>query len=153
MRTKRKLLIEQLDRKLTPFKQTESAIVPDKGWINAIRTTLNMTMAQLGMRLNITRQGVKGLEESESKGSITINSLKEAGNAMGFNLVYGFTPADGTIDDLINRKAEELAKRIVLRTNHNMMLEEQGIDDARIDESIKELAYDIKREMKKSLWD
>ena len=76
MRNKKQLLIEQLDQKLKPFQETEMVLVPDKGWINTIRITLNMTMAQLGTKLGITKQGVKRIEESEAKGSISINSLK-----------------------------------------------------------------------------
>ncbi len=44
MRNKKTLLIEQLDQKLQPFQETVTILVPEKGWINAIRTTLNMTM-------------------------------------------------------------------------------------------------------------
>ena len=76
MRNKRKLLIEQLDQKLKPFLRTRIILVPERGWVNTIRTTLNMTMAQLGAKLNITRQGVKRIEESGANGTITINSLK-----------------------------------------------------------------------------
>lgn len=67
--------------------------------------------------------------------------------------VYGFVPKDGTIDNLINSKAEKLAKEIVLRTNQNMKLEDQGIGNDKINISIKDLAHEIKREMRKSLWD
>ena len=153
MRNKRKLLIEQLDKKLKPFQKTEMVIVPNNGWINTIRTALNMTMAQLGAKLKITRQGVKSIEESEAKGSISINSLKEIGLALDLKLVYGFVPKDGTIDKLIDIKAERLAEKIVLRTNQNMKLENQGIGELKIKESIKDLSNEIKREMKKSLWD
>jgi predicted DNA-binding mobile mystery protein A len=153
MRNKRKLLIEQLDQKLEPFQKTEMVLVPKKGWINTIRTALNMTMAQLGARLKISRQGVRSIEESEAKGSISINSLKEVGEALNLKLVYGFVPKDGTIDNLININAENLAKKIVLRTNQNMKLEGQGIGDEKINETIKDLANEIKREMRKSLWD
>ena len=141
MRNKKKLLIEQLDQKLKPFQKTEAVLVPDKGWINTIRTTLNMTMAQLGTKLNITRQGVKKIEESEAKGTISINSLKEVGDVLNLKFIYGFVPKDGSIDNLINSKAEKLARKIVLRTNQNMKLEDQGISN------------EIKREMRKSLWD
>jgi len=79
MRNKKSILIEQLDQKLKPFQNTAMALVPNKGWINTIRTALDMTMAQLGAKLNITRQGVKKIEESEAKGAISINSLKEIG--------------------------------------------------------------------------
>jgi predicted DNA-binding mobile mystery protein A len=153
MRNKRKLLIEQLDQKLQPFQKTELVLVPNKGWINTIRTALNMTMAQLGTKLKITRQGVKNIEESESKGSISINSLKEVGEALDLKFVYGFVPKNGTIDNLVNIKTEKLAQKIVLRTNQNMKLEDQGIGDEKINETIKELANEIKREMRKSLWD
>ncbi len=153
MRSNRKLLIEQLDQKLQPFQQTETIVVPSKGWIHTIRTTLNMTMAQLGNTLNITRQGVRNIEESEAKGSISINSLKEVGNALDLKFVYGFVPKDGSIDHLITIKAEKLARKIVLRTNQNMKLEDQGISDEKINESITDLANEIKSEMRKSLWE
>ncbi|PHR71159.1 MAG: XRE family transcriptional regulator [Lutibacter sp.] len=153
MRNKKQLLIEQLDRKLEPFQKTEMILIPDKGWINTIRTTLNMTMAQLGTKLSITKQGVKKIEESEAKGSISINSLKEVGEVLELKLVYGFVPKDGTIDNLINNKALKLARKIVLRTNQNMKLEDQGISDEKIKQSIVDLASEIKREMRKSLWE
>jgi hypothetical protein len=41
---------------------------------------------------------------------------------------YGFYPKDGSLNELIDKKAKELASRIVLRTHHNMKLESQGIE-------------------------
>ncbi|MCB0472295.1 MAG: mobile mystery protein A [Flavobacteriaceae bacterium] len=153
MRNKQKLLIEQLDQKLQPFLKTRMVLVPDRGWINTIRTALNMTMAQLGNKLNITRQGVKSIEESEAKGTITLNSLKDVAEAMDLKLVYALVPKDGTIDNLIKIKAEKLARKIVLRADQNMKLESQGIGDEKIEKTIKDLADEIKREVRKSLWD
>lgn len=153
MRSKQKLLIEQLDQKLQPFLASRKVLVPERGWINTIRTTLNMTMAQLGTKLNITRQGVKRIEESEAYGRITLNSLKDVANAMDLKLVYALVPKNGTIDDLIQIKAEKLAHKIVTRTNQNMKLEDQGIGDEKIAKTINELAQEIKREMRRSLWD
>lgn len=153
MRNKRKLIIEQLDQKLIPFIKAEMVIVPEKGWINTIRTALNMTMAQLGNKLNITRQGVKSIENSEAKGTISLKSLKEVAAVFDLKLVYGFIPKDGSIDSFINKKAEELAKKIVLRTHQNMVLEDQAIYNEKINKSIEDLANDIKSEMRKSLWD
>jgi len=153
MRNKRKLLIEQLDQKLRSFSESRKVLVPERGWINTIRTTLNMTMAQLGAKLNITRQGVKKIEESEANGAITLNSLKDVAKAMDLKLVYALVPKNGTFDELIQTRAEKLAQKIVLRTNQNMKLEDQGIGDEKIAKTIKDLADEIKREMRKSLWD
>lgn len=153
MRNKKKLLIEQLDQKLAKFKETGMVLVPQKGWINTIRTALNMTREQLGAKLKLTKGAIQKIEEREAAGQITINKLRDIGQALDMQFVYGFVPKDGTIDNLINSKAEKLAQEIVLRTNQNMKLEDQGIGNDKINASIKDLANEIKREMRKSLWD
>ena len=146
-------MIEQLDSKLAVFKDAVMIPIPQKGWVNTIRTTLNMTMEQLGAKLKLTKGAVQKIEEREAIGQITINKLKDVGEALDMRFVYGFVPKDGTIENLINLKAEKLARKIVLRTNQNMKLEDQGISDEQIKGSIKDLANEIKREMRKSLWD
>lgn len=153
MRNKKKLLIEQLDQKLAKFKDARMVLVPQKGWINTIRTTLNMTREQLGAKLKLTKGAIQKIEDREAAGQITINKLRDIGQALDMQFVYGFVPKDGTIDNLINAKAEKLAQEIVLRTNQNMKLEDQGIGNDKINVSIKDLANEIKREMRKSLWD
>ncbi|PCJ26593.1 MAG: XRE family transcriptional regulator [Flavobacteriales bacterium] len=153
MRNKKKLLIEQLDQKLSKFNDAGIILVPQKGWINTIRTSLNMTMGQLGTKLNLTKGAVQKIEERESTGQITINKLRDTGKALDMKFVYGFIAKDGTIENLVKLKAEKLARKIVLRTNQNMKLEDQGIGDEKINDTIKELAKEIKREMRKSLWD
>ena len=153
MRNKRQLFIEQLDQKLGKFNKAGLVIVPQKGWVNTIRTTLNMTMEQLGTKLRLTKGAVQKIEQREATGQITINKMKIIGHALDMQFVYGYIPKDGTIDNLINLKAEELAQKIVLRTNQNMKLEGQGIGDEKINKTIKDLASEIKREMRKSLWD
>jgi hypothetical protein len=61
MRNKKKLLIDQLDQKLAVFKGTEMVLIPQKGWVNTIRTSLNMTMDQLGNKLKLTKGAVQSL--------------------------------------------------------------------------------------------
>jgi predicted DNA-binding mobile mystery protein A len=153
MRNKKQLLIEQLDQKLDKFKVAGMVVVPQKGWINSIRTALNMTMSQLGSKLRLTKGAVQKIEERESTGQITINKLRDTGHALNMQFVYGFVPKDGTVAHLIDLKAKELAQKIVLRTHQNMQLENQGIEDEKIDKAIKDLANEIKREMRRSLWD
>ena len=153
MRTMKKIVIEQLDRKLKPFAGLEKVIIPNQGWINSIRVSLNMTLEQMGNKLNITRQGAKNIEVSESLGTVSIKSMKEIGAALDMQFVYGFVPKNGSLENLVNTKAEELAKKIVLRTSQNMKLENQGNTDEQIKRAINDLAIELKREMNKSLWD
>lgn len=153
MRNKKQLLIEQLDKKLENFKDAAMILIPAKGWINTIRTSLNMTRDQLGVKLKMTKGAIQKIEEREASGQITINKLKDVGQALDMKFVYGFTPNSGSIDNLISIKSEKLARKIVIRTNQNMKLEDQGIGDEKINKTIKDLANEIKREVRKSLWD
>lgn len=153
MRNKRQLIIEQLDQKLLKFKAAAMVLVPTKGWIYTIRTALNMTRDQLGTQLEMTKGAIQKIEAREASGQITINKLKAVGKALNMKFVYGFVPNDGTIEDLVRLKSEKLARKIVLRTNQNMKLEDQGIGDKKINDAIKDLAYEIKREVRRSLWD
>ena len=57
---------------------------------------------------------------------------------MDMQLVYGFVPNDGSLDALIERRANELATKIVLRTSNTMKLEDQGNSNKRIQKAIEE---------------
>ena len=153
MRNKKQLLIEQLDKKLVKFQDSAMVLIPSKGWINTIRTTLNMTREQLGAKLGMSKGAIQKIEEREASGQITLNKLKDVGQALNMKFVYGFVPNDGSIENLISQKSEKLARKIVMRTNQNMKLEDQGIGDEKINDTIKDLAYEIKKELRKSLWD
>lgn len=153
MRNKKKLLIEQLDRKLKPFEGTKKIETPSNGWINSIRTAFNMTLGQLAKQLDITVQGVRDLEKRESVGSVSIKNLKEVAKALNMQLVYAFVPNNGTVEEIIDKKSQEVAKKIVLRTHQTMKLEDQANDEDSIKKAIDELATELKREMNKILWD
>ena len=150
---KKKLQLDQLDRKLDKYKMASKVTPPPSGWIRSIRLSLGMTLQQLADKLSITKQSVYELEKREKKGSITLKSLKEVANAMVLQLVYALVPKDGSLDLLIERKAQELAKRIVSRTSDNMKLEAQENSNERIEKAIHERSITLKSEMPRVLWD
>ncbi len=150
---KRVLQIQQLDRRISDYSGLEKAAPPAAGWIKTIRTALGMSMQQLGKRLSVTKQSVKALEAREQQGTVTINALRDAAHALDMHLVYGFVPNDGSLEELIERRAMELARQIVLRTDNTMRLEDQGNTRSRIEESIRERAAMIRNEMPRLLWD
>lgn len=90
--TQQKLLIEQTDKKLAVFISLSSNVIPSKGWINTVRTSLKMTLKQLGNRLKISSQSAKEIEVREANGTITLNSLKDAANALDLKLSCGQIP-------------------------------------------------------------
>jgi predicted DNA-binding mobile mystery protein A len=148
-----KLIIDQIDRKLSQFHGLSQISLPEQGWIRSIRIALNMTLKQLGKRLNITPPSVKEIEDREKNGTISINILKKFGEAMNMKFVYGFIPQMGSISEIINKQAYEVAKIIVLRTAKNMELEDQLVFNDQIEKAINEKKNEIIRELPKYLWE
>ena len=150
---KQYLLLQQTDKKLERFKHLKTMIAPPKGWINTFRISLKMSLRQLGNRLAISAQSAKEIEERESNGTITLNSLRDAANAMDMKLVYGFVSKHETLEQMIEKRAKELASEIVMRTNTTMTLEDQQNSRERIEKAIAQKTIEIKFEMPKYLWD
>jgi len=133
--------------------EIKKIIPPPIGWIKAIRTSLGMSLQQLGNKISITKQSVLDIERREQEGTISLKTLRESANALDMELVYGFVPKDGSLDALIERKAKELATEIVMRTSNSMKLEDQEISYGRIQKAIEERTISLKNEMPKILWD
>lgn len=150
---KQKLLVEQVDNKIKMFMDKESLDKPTYGWIYSVRTALNMSLTQLGCKLNMSRQGARALEVRESKGVVSIESLNEVANVLNMKLVYGFIPKDGSLDKMIENRAYEIAKEIVKRTNTTMKLENQQISKEQLEKEIENVATRIKNEMPQGIWD
>lgn len=151
--SKQRLLIEQVDKKLEAFESLNSFTVPPKGWVHTIRIALRMSLRQLGNRLKISPQSVKEIEEREANGSLTLKSLKDVGAALNMKLIYGFIPKNHSIEEMIEKRAIEVAKEIVFRTSQTMKLEDQENSSERLEKAIKARAEEIKTKMPKYLWD
>lgn len=151
--TKQQLILEQVDKKLQSFQSLKEKIIPTKGWVNTVRTAIRMSLRQLGNRVNFSAQHIKQLEGREANGTISINSLKEVANAMDMQLVYGFVSKHESLEQMIEKRAKELATEIVMRTNNTMTLEDQQNSTERIEKAIAQKTNEIKSEMPKYLWD
>jgi predicted DNA-binding mobile mystery protein A len=150
---KQKLVLNQLDKKLAPFKQARQVIVPSKGWLHSIRTSLNITLRQLSDKLQTSPQNIKAVEEREASGAITLKGLREVADAMDMQLVYAIVPKDDSIEELIKRRAGALAREIVLRTSASMKLEDQENSSARLEQAINEKTLELINDLPKYLWD
>jgi predicted DNA-binding mobile mystery protein A len=149
---KQKLILEQLDKKIIKFNKLTDIAIPPNGWIYSIRTAIRMSLRQLAERLNITTQSVKEIEGREQSGSVSIKVLRQAGEALNMKLVYGFIPQSGTLEKMIEDRAKELAKEIVLRTSNTMQLEDQENTEERIEKAIQEKTEEIIQKMPRYLW-
>ena len=148
-----KLQFQQLNEKILQLAGMQHVIVPPIGWIKAIRNGIGMSMEQLGKKLSITKQGVMDIEKREKEGAITIKSMQEIAKAIDMQFIYGFVPDAGSLDQMIEMRALEIAKTIVQRTSTTMKLEDQVNSKERIEKAIKERAAEIINKTPKILWD
>ena len=127
----RALQRRQLDRKVAPIRGLGNIGSPRKGWIQAIRTALGMSAAQLGKRLGITRQAVLDMERREAEETITMGRLRDAAEAMNCQLLIAMLPRT-TLEDAVRRQAASKAIGDRERLLHSMRLEgqESGVDEA-----------------------
>lgn len=118
---------ERLDTKLAAIKPLDRFTAPPRGWIRAIRDGIGMTGPQLARRLGMTAQGIVSLERSEARGTIQLDTLRRAAEAMDCVLVYALVPRT-SLNEMVERRARELAVRALQRVSHSMALEDQQID-------------------------
>ncbi|MFZ4648197.1 MAG: helix-turn-helix domain-containing protein [Patescibacteria group bacterium] len=149
---KRKLQLEQLDKKIKAFNKLES-FTPSNGWVYATRMALDMSMEQLGKIMGITTSSVSEIEQREREGGISLNSLNEVARAFGLKLTYGFSAPGKSLEKIINERALLIARDIVSRTNVTMNLEKQANSKSRLRKAIKDRAAEIAEKNSKYLWD
>lgn len=151
MKKLRMLQLRQLDQQLAKAAAWPSD-VPPAGWLATLRKAVGMPLHVLATRLGMTPTGAKRLEQREADGTITVQVLRKAAEAMDMRLVYVLVPKDGSLQKLIERRALEVAREIVGRADQHMRLEDQAVSRARIAEAIAEKAEELQREMPKELW-
>ena len=150
---KREIVKKQLDNKLLSLQQAVEVVPPASGWIYAFRYALNMSLRQLGQRLSITPQSVRGIEEREKNGTISIKVLRQVATALNMKFFYGFVPQDKTLEAMIEKRASELAEEIVKRASIHMSLEDQAVSEASLKMAVYEKAEEIRNDVPKLLWD
>ena len=91
---KKSLQLQQLNNKMWRFATLKQVATPPTGWIKAIRTTIGMSMQQLGNKLNISKQAILDIEKREKDGFIIIGRVlpKEGNLAQKFNRITTVEP-------------------------------------------------------------
>src|SRR6266536_2474002 len=106
-----------LDRRLAAWHEVPPA-APPRGWLRAIRETLGIPRAEVGRRLEVTGQAIAKFEASEADGSIRLDSLRRAAEALDCALVYAIVP-NSSLEEIVDHRAHEVARRQVERVQHS----------------------------------
>ena len=140
--------IQALDSHLSQMSVIER---PSQGWIRTLRTSLGMTLAQLGGRIGISQQAAAKLEQHEMDDAITLKSLQKAAEALNCRLVYSFVPHEGSLENMISQQALKKARAIIDPVDHSMMLEAQQVEGK--DQRVMVLANELASQLKSELWE
>jgi predicted DNA-binding mobile mystery protein A len=133
---------QALDERLTQWRG--SSPPPVRGWIRAIREALGMSSSDLAARLGTTRQAVSQMERSEVDGSIRLETLRRAAEELDCTVVYALVPKS-SLEEMVDRRAHQVAAGEAERVRHTMLLEDQLVDDSLDkDRLVDELAEDLK---------
>jgi predicted DNA-binding mobile mystery protein A len=98
-----------------------------------------MSGAELGRRLDVSAQAVSAMEASERAGSIRLETLHRAADALDCDVVYALVPRrslQATVEAQAMRKAREHLAPIA----HHARLEDQAVGSEELEDEVEELA-------------
>jgi len=98
-----------------------------------------MTTAELGQRMGLTQSRVSQIERSEELGSIRLDTLERAGQALNCQVRYVFVPNE-PLEEMVQRQARLRAQAEVDVVTHTMALEDQVPESGVLDALVKEMA-------------
>ncbi len=147
---KRAIPRRRLDQRFSSMKPETRYRPPPKGWVRAVRDALGMSGAQLGRRMGVTAQSVADLEKSEASGTIQLKTLRRVAEALDCVVVYALLPRS-SLEDMVQGRAREIARKELVRIAHTMDLEAQGLSQEKREEQIETFIRDHLRE--RDLWE
>ena len=147
----KQLRLAQMDKRFEAWRTGQPIEPPKGGWLRAIREALGMSLTQLGSRLGLTRQAVSGIERREADGSITLETLRRAADALNADVVYTVVPRS-PLADMRLEQARIKATENLERVAHSMRLEAQGVRPSSQSHQIEERARELADSWSRSIW-
>jgi len=133
-------------RKILPFMEK-----PTKGWIRAIRNSLGMSTTFLAKQLGISPIRVLAIENSEACLELKLSTLNRVAQALNCRFVYILIP-EQNFEEMLEIRAEEIAKTILARTKRTMALEGQECSEEENEKQFKILKQELLQSSPKKLW-
>ncbi|MBI3041922.1 MAG: mobile mystery protein A [Betaproteobacteria bacterium] len=146
------MALDQVEISLDRWRGVNEVPPPGRGWVQAIRSALGMTLAQLARRVGVAVPTLAKIERGEQAGTVSLNTLKRVAQALDCDLVYALVPRKPLRQKLRDR-AEEIARRRLARVSHSMSLEAQQVSGKARDRQLELLTREILEKRPRDLWD
>ena len=111
-----------------------------------------MTTAQYAKRLGVSQPRIVELEKSEQSGTVTLNTLQRAAEALGCRLVYVLVP-ERPLAEVVTERAALVAERQAKAVEQTMRLEDQAVKDKGAARALREEAIQDLLKRPARLWD
>jgi predicted DNA-binding mobile mystery protein A len=111
-----------------------------------------MTTAQFARRLGVSQPRIIELEQSEVSGSVTLNTLQRAAEALGCRLVYALIP-EKPLAETVSERAELVAERQLKAVEQTMRLEDQSVKGTTAAKDLRRQFIDELLRRPARLWD
>lgn len=144
-------MLEQIQEHLNQFSSLSKTSTPKKGWIKSIREALGIPRSILANQLGCSRNNIAAIEQREKKGTISLETLEKVAKAMNCKLVYCLVPLK-PLDKQLKDQARFLAKKRIMRINHSMKLEQQGLTPKQLQKQEDDLIQELLQGNPKNLW-
>ncbi len=104
-------------------------VMPNAGWVRAIRDALGMSAEQLASVMGVSATAVLSMEANERSGRAQLATLQRAADALDCDLVYALVPRQ-SLDDRVREQAIKRVMPALSRLERTMLLEDQSPSEA-----------------------
>ena len=143
---------KNIDKRLSQIGNLQNLARPPRGWIKAIREALGMTSKQMAKRMGVSQPRASEIEKTELSGSLTLDTLQRAAQALDCQLVYALVPRK-PLQELVEERALRLARVRLKATSHSMALEGQSLDEADAQGQLDQLRKKLAEYEGSALWE
>jgi predicted DNA-binding mobile mystery protein A len=110
-----------------------------------------MSAADLAARMQLSKARVLAIEQSEVEGTLNIDTLHRAAEALGCTLVYALIPKK-PLEETVRERALEVATEHLSAVGHTMQLENQGVSQQAAQRQLHEVAEELLHQSPRLLW-
>lgn len=136
------LRLSQVEQALEPYACIKSKAMPPSGWLRAIRESLAKSLRVQAALIGMSPTTLHKCERSEAEGRITLAQLRKLATGLDCELVYALVPKR-PLHEMIEERANLLAKAEVMAVTHTMGLENQRPSDAFVERQVNERRQEL----------
>jgi predicted DNA-binding mobile mystery protein A len=142
MESKKAQARRHLDKRFSQLRPLLKEKPPHKGWVRAIRDALGMSGPELAARMGVSQSSVADLEARETHGTVRLDTLRRAAEALDAELVYFLIPRK-TLSQMVMDQARRKASVMLTQVAHHGRLEDQELDPDTANEELEAFASEL----------